>query len=48
MQCSVCGRDSELDIAILEPLADELERRYGFTADLTHTAIVGVCAACQT
>ena len=48
MQCSVCGHDSELDIAILQPLAEELKRRYGFTADLTHTAIVGVCAACQT
>ena len=48
MQCSVCGHDSELDIAILEPLAEELQRRYGFTADLTHTAIVGICAACQT
>jgi Fur family transcriptional regulator, ferric uptake regulator len=45
--CTVCDADTELDLAILEPLAEELQRRYGFKADLAHTAIVGVCGACQ-
>lgn len=47
MLCSVCGVDRELDVALLQPLADELHRRYGFQADLTHTAIVGICSQCQ-
>lgn len=46
--CRDCGRDQELDLSVLEPLEDELRRRYAFHADLSHTAIVGVCAACHT
>src|SRR5437763_8134801 len=46
--CSRCGADAEVDLAILQPLADELRQRYGFEADLAHSAIVGVCRGCQT
>src|ERR687887_718592 len=28
--CTRCGADSELDLAVLEPLAEELRSRYGF------------------
>lgn len=45
--CRVCGGDQELDLSVLEPLADDLRARYGFEADLTHTAIVGVCQTCR-
>ena len=45
--CSRCGADAEVDLAILQPLADELRQRYGFEADLAHSAIVGVCGGCQ-
>ncbi len=45
--CSRCGRDQELDLSVLQPLQDDLRRRYGFVADLTHTAIVGVCRSCS-
>jgi Fur family ferric uptake transcriptional regulator len=45
--CMSCQADTELDLQVLEPLADELERRYGFKADLAHAAMVGVCARCQ-
>jgi Fur family transcriptional regulator, ferric uptake regulator len=45
--CTRCGADSELDLAVLEPLAEELRSRYGFEADLAHQAIVGVCRGCQ-
>jgi Fur family ferric uptake transcriptional regulator len=45
--CTLCGKDQELDLSVLEPLADDLRTRYGFRADLTHTAIVGVCRACS-
>ena len=48
MVCSRCGADFELDLTVLQPLADELMRRYGFEADLAHSAIVGVCRTCLT
>ena len=44
--CTVCGRDQELDLSVLEPLQAELSRRYGFQANLSHTAIIGVCRTC--
>jgi len=44
--CRGCGHDQELDLSVLEPLADDLRRRYGFEADLSHSAIVGVCRTC--
>ena len=47
MVCSRCGSDFELDAAVLEPLANELRQRYGFQADLAHSAIVGLCRACS-
>jgi hypothetical protein len=31
---------------VLQPLADELRRRYGFEADLAHSAIIGLCREC--
>src|SRR6266851_3194838 len=46
MVCNRCGSDFELNLEVLEPLADELKRRYGFHADLAHSAIVGRCRAC--
>jgi Fur family ferric uptake transcriptional regulator len=47
MVCTRCGGDVELDMSLLEPLAAALQQRYGFQADLAHTAIVGICRACQ-
>jgi Fur family ferric uptake transcriptional regulator len=46
MVCTRCGGDGELDMALLEPLATVLRERYGFEADLAHSAIVGVCRDC--
>ena len=48
MVCTVCQADTELDLEILEPLAEELRRRYGFKSNLAHTAIIGICRECQT
>jgi Fur family ferric uptake transcriptional regulator len=47
MVCTVCRANTELEVDILKPLAEELRVRYGFDADLAHTAIVGVCHECQ-
>jgi Fur family ferric uptake transcriptional regulator len=45
--CKLCGADRELDLSVLEPLAQDLLGRFGFEADLSHTAIVGICEACR-
>ena len=45
--CRRCGWEQELELALLEPLDAELQRRHGFRADLAHFALTGVCAACQ-
>jgi Fur family ferric uptake transcriptional regulator len=45
--CTTCGGETELDVELLQPLTQELQRRYGFKSDLAHTAIVGVCRNCQ-
>ncbi|HEX8969180.1 MAG TPA: Fur family transcriptional regulator [Chloroflexota bacterium] len=45
--CSRCGADTEVEVEVLQPLAEELTRRYGFEADLVHSAIVGICRGCQ-
>ena len=47
MVCTVCDGDTELELDVLAPLAAELQRRYGFKADLAHAAIIGVCRVCQ-
>jgi len=44
--CTACGHDQELDLSVLEPLAEDLRARYGFEPELSHTAIVGLCERC--
>jgi Fur family ferric uptake transcriptional regulator len=46
LACRDCGFEKELDLAILQPLARQLEREYGFELDLSHFALVGRCRAC--
>ena len=47
MVCSRCGAEAEVALEVLQPLADELKRRYGFEADLAHSAITGLCRRCS-
>jgi len=47
LACRRCGAEQEVDPEIVAPLAAELDRRYGFQADLPHFAIVGLCRQCQ-
>ncbi|MBI4494212.1 MAG: transcriptional repressor [Chloroflexi bacterium] len=44
--CRGCGSQQELGVELLEPLGQLLRQRYGFAADLTHFAIVGLCRTC--
>ncbi len=44
--CRRCGREIEADAGAFRALAAEVQRRYGFTLDLAHRSLGGVCAAC--
>jgi len=46
MVCRRCGAEREIDVTVLDPLDRHLRENYGFVADLTHFAIVGLCASC--
>ena len=44
--CRSCGRVVDCDDNILLPLESKLSKEYGFTADLHHHVIQGVCGRC--
>jgi len=45
--CQKCGQITDLGESVLSPLKDALARNYGFTADLRHLAIFGMCRKCR-
>jgi Fur family ferric uptake transcriptional regulator len=45
--CERCGRVTSLDPAELDPIRDEVERRFGYRAGFGHFPIVGLCAECS-
>src|SRR5437867_2276554 len=45
--CERCGAEQDLDLAVLGPLASDLHDRFGFTPNLTHFSIMGLCRRCQ-
>lgn len=44
--CERCGAEEALDLEAVAPLAQLLKKRYGFAANFTHFAIVGLCKDC--
>lgn len=44
--CHACGREIQVDAGPIVSLAAELHERYGFTLDLGHRSLGGVCGAC--
>ncbi len=45
--CRKCRQMVEVDEHVFAPLEKALRRDYGFTADLDHFAIFGLCRKCQ-
>jgi Fur family ferric uptake transcriptional regulator len=45
--CRECGGIYNADHALLLSLGNALGERYGFSADLQHLTIAGLCAECQ-
>jgi len=44
--CRLCGATLELPVAWLARLAQDIQRRTGFEADLAHQTLGGLCPAC--
>jgi Fur family ferric uptake transcriptional regulator len=44
--CQSCGKVTGIDLEEARPLAEQLKAKYGFTADLDHLSIAGLCRAC--
>jgi Fur family transcriptional regulator, ferric uptake regulator len=45
--CRMCERVTEVDKAAVRPLVAALEQTQGFTTDVGHLTIFGVCADCR-
>jgi Fur family ferric uptake transcriptional regulator len=45
--CQNCGLEIDIDEATLSPLRETLLRDYGFSAELRHVAIFGLCKRCR-
>ena len=47
LTCSNCGAEDDLSLEEAESLQRLVRKHRGFSPDLTHFAISGLCAACQ-
>lgn len=45
--CRRCGSVTGADAALVTPLEDSIERGYGFSTDLRHLTLHGLCASCR-
>ena len=46
LYCRECARVTAVAPGELDPIREEIRARFGYTAEFTHFAIVGRCAAC--
>jgi Fur family ferric uptake transcriptional regulator len=44
--CRDCGKVTETDVSVADPLIEVLRRQQGFETDMKHFAIFGRCADC--
>lgn len=44
--CRGCGEVAEADPTLLSPVAQQLRAERGFSVDVTHVALFGLCARC--
>lgn len=47
LHCSVCGRAWEISAGDVDGLVKDFERTRGFTVDLGHLSVIGVCRDCR-
>lgn len=44
--CRSCGKITEVDPDVIEPMTATLQDAYGFTTDVGHLTVFGTCADC--
>ena len=44
--CERCGELKEVSDSLTGPFAKSLKKSYGFEANFTHFAVLGLCASC--
>lgn len=47
LYCRGCGSVGEAEVAVAAELVDRLAADHGFAADVTHSAIHGLCSTCR-
>lgn len=45
--CRRCGKVIEADQSLIQPLEEDLQAAHGFTPDLEHISLFGLCQECQ-
>lgn len=45
--CRRCGREQEIEHAVMQRMFDQVYQEFGFRADTDHLVLFGVCADCQ-
>jgi len=45
--CRHCGKKSEIDHVMIQPMFDQINQEYGFKIDTHHLVFFGICADCQ-
>ena len=46
LSCVTCGQTTATDLSISRGFQETLRKRHGFTADMAHSTIFGLCASC--
>lgn len=47
LQCTTCLRVIDIPVQVLDPLAETVEERLGFSLEPQHAALLGTCADCR-
>lgn len=45
--CQKCGKVIDVEESILDPLWEDIEKRYDFKVNMKHLAFFGLCPECQ-
>lgn len=45
--CRRCGKEQEIEHAIMQGMFDQVYQAFGFRADTDHLVLFGICADCQ-
>lgn len=45
--CRQCGREQEIEHAVMQRMFDQVFQQYGFKADSDHLVLFGLCGDCQ-